>query len=270
MALSPWLLANVSALVLASWLFLRTNRDAPPGLRVAYVRALPFTVLGALGVDYALAVLGYAVSGGSGEPPRPFGVMAYGALFGLGGAFALFARRRGFSVYESLDRITAPLALLVAVGRLGCTWTGCEHGRPTGTWLGVVYDRTSPHFDELVREGLVPAFATRSVPLHPAMLYEAAFALGACFLALALRPRPTTRRGGVFFAGTLVYAGGRIVSELFRADARAATFTTGQAMSVFVVALAMSLALRETDRRSSVTQQRGDAEPWPSSPPSPR
>jgi len=270
MALSPWLLANVSALLLASWLFLRTNRDAPPGLRVAYVRALPFTVLGALGVDYALALLGYALSGGSGEPPRAFGVMAYGALFGLGGAFALFARRRGLSVYDALDRITAPLALLVAVGRLGCTWAGCEHGRPTGTWLGVVYDRTSPHFAELVREGLVPAFATCSVPLHPATLYEAAFALGACALALALRPRPTTRRGGVFFAGTLVYAGGRIVSELFRADARAATFTTGQAMSVFVVALALSLALRETDRRSDVTQNRGDGEAWPSSPPSPR
>jgi prolipoprotein diacylglyceryltransferase len=107
------------------------------------------------------------------------------------------------------------------------------------------------------------------VPLHPATLYEAAFALGACTLALALRPRRTTRTGGVFFAGTLVYAGGRVVSEFFRADARAATFTTGQAMSVFVLALALSLALRETDRRAVVTQNRGDGA-WPSSPPTPR
>lgn len=246
-----WLVCQLAALLAATWLFFRLTRGEPRALRLAFVRALPFTVVGALGVDYAIRLLGYAVAGGGGAPPRFGGVMAYGALVGVGGAFAWLARRAGVPTYRALDRVTAPLALLVAVGRLGCALAGCEHGRPTGTTIGATYPASHPRFQDLVRDGAALADAPRSLPLHPVALYEAVVALAACALALVLLPRPNTRPGGVFFAGTLVYAGGRIVTETFRADALrgdlGASFTTAQAMSVFAIGLALSLALRETD-----------------------
>lgn len=253
MEISSWLLCQVAALFAASWLFFRTTRDAPYALRRAFVRALPFTVVGALGVDYMLRLVGYGLAGARGPWPAFGGIMAYGALFGLAGGFVFFARASGLSSYRALDRVTAPLAVLVAVGRLGCAFAGCEHGRPTGGSWGITYGSEHPHFDAFVRDGLVLPSAPRTVALHPATLYEAAFALAACVLALVLLPRKTTRPGGVFFAGTLVYAGGRIVSEAFRGDPlrgdHGGAFTTGQAMSVFAIGLALSLALRETEPR---------------------
>ena len=162
------------------------------------------------------------------------------------------------------------MALLVAVGRLGCVIAGCEHGRPTGGAWGISYPHDHPHFALFVHDRVASPGAERTLPLHPATLYEAAFAFGACGLALALLPRKATKPGGVFFAGTLVYAGGRIVSELFRGDSlrgdHGGAFTTGQAMSVFAIGLALSLALRETEDRGgpSLTSNE-DAEPTPTS-----
>lgn len=252
MAISTWLLCQLAALAASSWLFFRTTRDAPFALRAALVRALPFTVVGALGVDYALHLIGYLVAGARGTwgALPPFGgIMAYGALFGLSGAFVWFSRGSGVSAYRALDRLTAPLALLVAIGRLGCAFAGCEHGRPTGASWGVTYPSDHPQFEAFVRDGAAVRGAAHTLPLHPATLYEASFALAACCLALALLPRKSTRPGGVFFAGTLLYAGGRIVSESFRGDLLrdASSLTTGQAMSVFAIGLALSLVLRESE-----------------------
>jgi len=253
MEISPWLSCQVGAAFAASWLFVRTTRGERFAVRLAYVRALPFTVIGALGVDYALRLLGFLAGGARGPLPTFGGIMAYGALFGFGGAFAFFARRAGLSPYRALDRITAPLAMLVGGGRLGCALAGCEHGKPTGSSFGVTYPASHPHFADFVRDGVAEPGALRTVALHPATLYEATFAFAACLLALTLLPRKSTKPGGVFFAGTLVYAGGRIVSEAFRGDALrgdlGGAFTTGQAMSVFAIGLAVSLALRETEPR---------------------
>jgi prolipoprotein diacylglyceryltransferase len=258
MTLSPWLLCQLAALSAAAWLFFVTTRGLPAAhkgaLRWALVRALPFTVVGALSVDYALRVVGYALSGARGPLPAFGGIMAYGALLGLGGAYAFFVRGARLGVYPALDRVTGPLALLVAVGRVGCFLAGCEHGAATSAPWGVRYPASHPHFGELVRAGLAEPGAAWSGPLHPATLYEAAFALAACGLAVALLRRPSTKPGGVFFAGTLVYAGGRFVSEAFRGDGAGGlsggdhgALTTGQAMSLFAIGLAVSLALRANE-----------------------
>ena len=254
MTISPWILCQLSSLAAAAWLFFRTNRAGPFALRRALVRALPFTVVGALGVDYALHLVGFALSGARGPLPPFGGIMAYGALFGLGGAYAVFARTSGLSPYAALDRITAPLALLVGIGRLGCFFAGCEHGTPTAAPWGIRYGAEHPHFGDFVRDGVARAGEAHTLPLHPATLYEAAFALAACGLSLFLLSRRSTKPGGVFFAGTLVYAGGRFVSEAFRGDALRGdhgAFTTGQAMSLFAIGLAVSLALRANEATAS-------------------
>lgn len=259
MTLSPWLLCQLAALSAAAWLFFRTTRELPrarqAALRWALVRALPFTVVGALCVDYALRVLGYALAGARGPLPTFGGIMAYGALLGLGGAYAVFTRAARLDVYAALDRLTGPLALLVGVGRLGCFMAGCEHGAPTTAPWGVRYPASHPHFADLVRAGLADASAATSQPLHPATLYEAAFAMAACGLSLVLLRRSSTKPGGVFFAGTLVYASGRFVSEAFRGDLSGGdhgALTTGQAMSLFAIGLAVSLALRANEATGTV------------------
>ncbi len=242
----PWILCQLAALFAAAWLFHRTTRGEEAVLRGPFLRALPFTVPGALCVDYALRIALFASSGMRGAPPRFGGIMAYGALLGCVLAYVVFVRRRRIGVAFALDRLAAPLALLVALGRIGCAIAGCEHGRPTRLPWAVRYSRAHPDYGRFVDAGVARPGDAETLGLHPATLYEALFALLACGVALLLLRRARTP-GATFYAAVSIYASGRMVSESFRGDlarGESGPFTTGQAMSLFVLSLVLSVSLR--------------------------
>lgn len=99
------------------------------------------------------------------------------------------------------DTFAVPVAVAIAIGRVGCFVGGCCFGTPTDVPWGVVF----PHAD--------------ACPRHPTQLYEAAFhALAALLLAAALSRG--IWRGHLIKAYIIVYAIYRFFSEFLRPEPR--------------------------------------------------
>lgn len=224
-----WTLLQLAGVLAATLVFFRC---APRADRVTFVAALPFLVVGALGFDWFFELSAWAVRGARGPMPGPGGVVAYGALFGFVLAYVgmTMLRRRDPSV--ALDAVIAPLLTIVAFGRVGCFFAGCEEGCATHVPWSV------PGHDPTHR-------------VHPVALYEVVAAL----IALAVSRSVRRER---FAAGAITYGALRIVVELFRAHE--GLVSAGQWTSVFVIggALAWLTRGRPIERRFTV-----DAAPRP-------
>lgn len=58
------------------------------------------------------------------------GLIFYGGLLGGAIGLVLMARTRGLNVYRLGDAVAAPLAIGIAIGRIGCFLNGCCYGIP--------------------------------------------------------------------------------------------------------------------------------------------
>lgn len=134
------------------------------------------------------------------------GTAVQGGLLGGVAAAAVFLRREGRPLLPFCDALSPAGALAQAVSRLGCFAAGCCYGRPTRSFLGVVF--SSPWTD--------PA-TPRGIPLHPAQLYESVLDLG-----LAVLLQKELKRGappGRLFALYLIGASLiRFAVQFFRDD----------------------------------------------------
>lgn len=138
---------------------------------------------------------------------NPFsGTAVQGGLLGGIIAAAAFLRYRKISFLGFCDVLAPAGALAQALTRVGCFAAGCCYGRPTHSFLGVVY--TSPYAD---------AGTPRGVPLHPAQLYEAVLDLClAAFLQSRLNHRE--RPGRLFAVYLMGSALIRFSVQFFRDD----------------------------------------------------
>ena len=194
-----WTMWQLAACAAASVAFVPASS---PRERIAFGCALPFLAVGALGFDWAFALAGWAARGAHGTTPPFGGVVAYGALFGFLLAFVAGTKILRTSTQAALDRVALPLALLVAFGRVGCFFAGCEAGRATSLPWGE----------------------------HPVALYEVAAALIAGVLA--------TRASRKFLVAAGVYAGLRFVVDAFRIHD--GVLSSGQWTSLFVLGVVAS------------------------------
>jgi phosphatidylglycerol:prolipoprotein diacylglycerol transferase len=106
------------------------------------------------------------------------------------------------------DAYAPAIALGQSVGRLGCFAAGCDYGRPTGSFLGVVF--TSPVSHNVTGVPL-------GIPLHPTQLYESLATL-AIFGILLWRYRHKTEDGQIFVLYLVLYAVARFFIEFLRGD----------------------------------------------------
>ena len=97
------------------------------------------------------------------------------------------------------DSFAVPVAVAVAIGRIGCFVAGCCYGQPTSLPWGVVF----PNID--------------SVPRHPTQLYETAFHLLAAVVLWQLLRRGIWR-GQLIKAYFLAYFAYRFLSEFIRPE----------------------------------------------------
>jgi phosphatidylglycerol:prolipoprotein diacylglycerol transferase len=218
--LPSWTLFQLAGVLAALLFFLRT---APTAQRPAFVAALPFLAGGALALDWLSAVAIWAIHGARGVLPRPGGIVAYGALFGFVVVYATITKLRRQDVAAALDTVIAPLLLVVAFGRVGCFFAGCEPG--------------------CALRG--PCGLTR----HPVALYEVAAAL----VALAVTRMVRRER---FAAGALVYATLRIVVECFRVHDAGMRVSAGQWTSLFVIGAAAAWLTRSPRRPPRLREPR--------------
>ena len=149
------------------------------------------------------------------EPRANFllGTLQAGGTF-YGGFFAAlffavyYIRMNQMPMGKTLDVFAPALALGHAVGRLGCFAAGCDYGKPTQSFLGVIYSNPVSH--DLVGVPL-------GLRLHPTQLYEAAGNL-VIFPGLLLAHRGKTRDGSIFLWYLLFYGALRFTVEMFRGD----------------------------------------------------
>jgi phosphatidylglycerol:prolipoprotein diacylglycerol transferase len=157
-----------------------------------------------------------------------------GFLFAVAAAVA-FTRRRGLPIMEVADLAAPGLVLGHAFGRIGCFLAGCcfglictPDGHPTLSRIAVgypvVYNRDGTisemfnyAYGSQLDQGLIGLDATRSLPMAPVQLMEAAGdALIFVLLLWAWRRR---RFSGQIAAGYLVlYSGLRFGLEFLRGD----------------------------------------------------
>jgi phosphatidylglycerol:prolipoprotein diacylglycerol transferase len=170
------------------------------------------------------------------------GFVYLGGMVGSGLCGFFFCKVKGYVFFEKADFFASGLAIGHAVGRLGCLFAGCCHGRPTDGGWGVRF--TDPMASVFPRDWL-------GVPLYPTQIYELAGEL-AIFLALIFyferrRIAKTMAPGLVSMAYLAMYGAMRFVVDFWRGDdpdARIGPLTTSQAISLVLIASAVLYARR--------------------------
>ncbi len=222
-----WTLLQLAGVLAASLWFVRR---ASPRHRLAFVGALPFLAIGALAFDWLFEISAWALQGARGALPEPGGVVAYGALFGFVAVYVGLTMLRRRELAAALDEVIAPLLLVVAFGRVGCFFAGCEPGCAThAPWA------------------TVGALAQR---VHPVALYEVVAALVALGVT---RAAPRER----FACGAVTYAALRFVIEFFRAHD--GLVSSGQWTSLFVIGASLAWAARSPHAGHLVVEVPTDA-----------
>jgi phosphatidylglycerol:prolipoprotein diacylglycerol transferase len=135
--------------------------------------------------------------------------------------------------WKVYDAYAPGIALGLGIGRLGCFAAGCDYGKPTESFLGVVF--TNPIANQVSGTPL-------GLRIHPTQLYESL----ACVVVFALLMWLYPRKGfdGQIFASYLaLYAVARFALEFLRGD-RDRGFLFGDAVSTsqFIAILAISVA----------------------------
>ncbi len=148
------------------------------------------------------------------------GITFYGGL--LGGMAALYgllkvsARETRLSVKAWFDLLTVPFMVFHIFGRMGCFFGGCCYGKPTDSFIGVV-------FPDNLEQGIIH----NGIKRFPTQLFEVAALVGILLLVTV-----TVNR---FENYLMLYAVARFIIEFFRGDIRGAIlplFSPSQVVSL--------------------------------------
>jgi phosphatidylglycerol:prolipoprotein diacylglycerol transferase len=170
------------------------------------------------------------------------GGVFYGGLLAALAVSVWYMRRNDMPWLRTADAFAPGLALGHAIGRLGCFAAGCCYGKPTTSWLGVVF--TSPIANQVSGTPL-------NVPLYPTQLMESAVEL-ANFFVLAWLIRHKKFEGQVIGTYLFLYGVARYLMEFLRGDPdRGSVFggamTGTQLISIFLVILGGILWMRRAE-----------------------
>jgi len=152
------------------------------------------------------------------------GFLIYG---GIAAAFVFvwfFCRKKQKSFLDYFDLCIPSVPLAQGIGRFGCFFAGCCYGKPTDSFLGIVFP-----------EG---AAAPAGIPLWPTQLFSVAWnLLVAGFLILLSRKKVHRGTLGIWYLG--LFGAGRFVIDFFRNDGQnvVGTVSVSQVTSAVMVLL---------------------------------
>lgn len=170
------------------------------------------------------------------------GLVFYGGLILAVITGMIYIKRHGLHLWQIADIFAPSIAIGHAIGRLGCFFAGCCHGRPAQVPWAVTF--TDPH-----------SLAPLGIPLHPTQLYESAGEF-VIFLILILLRKRQAFRGELFWTYVMLYSILRFSVEFFRGDAARGMLAEGlslaQAISVimFFIAVGFMTFLRSRGRET--------------------
>lgn len=131
------------------------------------------------------------------------GLVYYGALIGGFITGTWYVLQKGLPFWKLADIVSPPLSFGYGIVRLGCFMNGCCYGRPTDSWVGVIFPfiEGAPHLDDIAR--------------YPTQIFSSVFG----FLLFGLLLYLWKRRkfdGQVFLVFLILYAIGRSIVEYYR------------------------------------------------------
>ncbi|MBI4166468.1 MAG: prolipoprotein diacylglyceryl transferase [Acidobacteria bacterium] len=144
-----------------------------------------------------------------------------------------YVRVYGLPLWKVFDAYAPGIALGLGIGRLGCFAAGCDYGKPTHSFLGVVF--TSPIANLVSGTPL-------GVRIHPTQLYESLTCV-AIFALLMRLYRRKTFDGQIFASYLGMYAVARFGIEFLRGDPdRGFVFGGALSTSQFIAILAIGIS----------------------------
>ncbi len=165
------------------------------------------------------------------------GLTYYGGFIGASGAAVWLLKRDKFPVWKACDMAGIVVPLGLGFGRMGCLLAGCCFGNRTDASVGLSFPGGSPASEAQFKLGQLARARDWSHPVHPTQIYESAISLLiAAFLLLWLHPRKRYD-GQVFAAFIALYAIGRFILEMWRADDRGGLFNLSTSQLIGVVLL---------------------------------
>ncbi len=161
------------------------------------------------------------------EPLRIFklwegGLVFYGGFIACVPVVWWFINKHNLAFWKVADVLAPYLALAHAIGRLGCLAAGCCYGRPTDSWVGIVFSNPG---------GLAPL----GVPLYPTQIFDSLNEFIIFLILLAIRRRKKFD-GQLMIVWITLYSVGRFIVEYFRGDPRGHFFglslSTSQGLAI--------------------------------------
>ena len=207
------------------------------------------------------------------------GISLLGGIAGATIANAVNIRRFGLRFFTVADTLTAPLALGIAIGRIGDLIIGDHLGKPTSWILAWTYHggKLAPPFScganecqaalqgnhlEIIKRGSTELRAgletiATGVGVHQTAMYDMAIAW-ALFAFLWWFTREPRREGTATLAFAVWYGCARLLEDFLRIDKRFGPLTGSQwtALTVVVVSLVLLIARAVTKRPGPTTPGR--------------
>jgi len=133
------------------------------------------------------------------------GFVFYGSLLTTIPLMLWFFRKNKIPVLGMLDVMAMVTCIVHGFGRIGCFNAGCCYGKPTSSFLGVIFTDPTCQAQPL------------NVPLHPTQLYEATL-IFIILIILFFIDRSKRFDGQVFLSYLILYGVCRVILEVYRGD----------------------------------------------------
>ncbi len=193
-------LGAVTAALLARPALKRAGLSAGEGAALLVTMALSF-LIGARLWNYAVNPGNYGGELGL-FTLRMAGLSLYGGMFGAAVALIIWSRAIKKELWPLLDGFVPSMAAAFVLARVGCFLNGCCRGKPTHSFLGMVFPMSGTA-GEIVNS--IPSFIGNLNPaVHPTQLYEAGLVLIA-LVAAVIAGRKRIFADGVIFLAFTVY-----------------------------------------------------------------
>ena len=176
------------------------------------------------------------------------GLVLYGGLIFAPLAYYVYCRVRGINALAFADIAITSIFVGIMFGRLGCLLNGCCFGDVCSAPWAITFPAESVPFKALVARGLLDNGANRSLPLHPAQLYDALSGLLLAIVTITYYPY-RRRTGEVVAVGWIAYPINRFLIEFLRADepgqfGTSLTIAQWVSLGLFASGLAFLLSLK--------------------------
>ncbi|MCK5583150.1 MAG: prolipoprotein diacylglyceryl transferase [Elusimicrobiales bacterium] len=142
-----------------------------------------------------------------------YGFVFYGGLIISIASVYIYSKKKNINFLTFADIAAPAIALGHAIGRLGCFFAGCCHGKPTDFICAVKFNNP----ESLVAPHLL------GIPIHPTQLYSSAanfIIFAALHFMLKSSLKHNWKNGLIAASYILLYSIARFIIELFRGDAR--------------------------------------------------